>query len=121
RLGDQARGRGLPHPAHTGHQEGMRQPSALDRISERAHHRLLADQLGGWLRPVLASKHSVRLRGRVRGLALLRLWTGSRSDRRRRFGDTAEQRRLAGSFELGRAWLLLFFCFPWRLLAEHIA
>src|SRR3546814_8014295 len=35
RLGDQARGRGLADPAHPGHQEGMRQPIARDRIAER--------------------------------------------------------------------------------------
>ena len=32
----------------------MRDPSALDRIGERLHHRILANQLGEGLRAVLA-------------------------------------------------------------------
>ena len=46
RFGDQARGRGLAHPSNAGEQEGMRDPPALDRVGERLHHRILADQFG---------------------------------------------------------------------------
>ena len=45
RLGDQPRGAGLADPAHAGHQEGMRQPLALDGVGQRLDHRVLADQL----------------------------------------------------------------------------
>ena len=63
RLGDQPCGTGLAHPAHAGHQEGMGQPVALDRIAQRLHHRVLAEQLGERLRAVFAREHAVRLRG----------------------------------------------------------
>jgi len=57
---DQAGSRGLADSAHSGEQEGVGDPAALDRIGERLHHRVLADQLGEALRPVLACKHPVR-------------------------------------------------------------
>ncbi len=116
RLGDQPRGRGLADPAHAGHQEGMRQPLALDRVGERAHHRLLADQLGEGLRAVLAGEHAVGLRGFARR-RLRRRRSG-----RRRLGGAAEQRRLARGLELGGARLgFRAVLFPGRLAAEDVA
>jgi hypothetical protein len=37
----------------------MGDPAALDRIGERLHHRVLADQLVEALRPVFAGKHAI--------------------------------------------------------------
>ena len=54
RLGDEARGRGFADSANTGHQEGMRQAVARDRIGQRADHCFLTDELGEGLRPILA-------------------------------------------------------------------
>ena len=59
RLGDQPRGRGLADAADAGEQERMRDPPALDRIGERLHHRVLADQLGKGLRAVFAGEHAI--------------------------------------------------------------
>ena len=36
---------------------------ALDRVGERLHHRVLADQFGKILRPVFARKHAIRRGG----------------------------------------------------------
>ena len=72
RLGDQPRGRGFAHPAHPGHQEGMRQPLAPDGVGQRLHHRILADQLAKRLRPIFARQHAIGLRDR----------SGSRAHRR---------------------------------------
>ena len=47
----------------------MGDPAARDRIGERLHHRVLADQLGEGLRTVFAGEHAIRRRGR----GLLRL------------------------------------------------
>ncbi len=63
-LGDEPRGRGLADPANPGEQEGMGNAPALDGVGERRHHRILADQLGEGLRPVLAGEHTI---GRSRG------------------------------------------------------
>ena len=49
----------LPTPLTPGEQEGMRDPAPLDRIGERRHHRILADQLGEGLRPVFAGEHPI--------------------------------------------------------------
>ncbi len=63
RLGDQPRGRGLADPAHAGEQERMGQPVALDRIGQRLHHRLLADQLVEPLRTIFAGEDAIGLGG----------------------------------------------------------
>ena len=42
----------------------MCQPVARDRIAERAHHRILPDQLGKGLRAVFAGEDAVGPRGR---------------------------------------------------------
>ena len=49
-LGDDPRRRGLADAAHAGQHEGMRDPVRLEGVAERAHHRLLADQVGEGLR-----------------------------------------------------------------------
>ena len=49
-LGDDARRRGLAHPAHAGQHEGMGDAVRLEGVPERPHHRLLADQVGEGLR-----------------------------------------------------------------------
>ena len=64
RLGDQSCSRRLADPAHAGHQKGMGQPVALDRVGQRLHHRILADQRIETLRPIFTRQHPV---GRVRG------------------------------------------------------
>jgi hypothetical protein len=56
----------FPTRPHAGHQKGVRQPVALDRVAERLHHRVLPDQLLEALRPVFAREHAI-------GLRLLRL------------------------------------------------
>ena len=38
RLGDQPCGRGLADPAHPGHQEGMRQPIAVEMVIQEINH-----------------------------------------------------------------------------------
>jgi len=63
RLGDQPCSRRFPDAAHTRHQECMCQPVALDRIAERAHHRVLPDKFRKSLRPVFAREDAVWLRG----------------------------------------------------------
>ena len=49
----------------------MGDPPALDRVGERLHHRVLADQLGEGLRPVFAGEHAIRRRA---GGLLRLLW-----------------------------------------------
>ena len=53
------RRRGLADPANTGQHEGMRQPAKRQRVAKGAHKRLLADQFGKSLRPVLACQHAI--------------------------------------------------------------
>jgi hypothetical protein len=112
RLGDQPRGTGLADPAHPRHQKGVGQPIALDRIGQRPDHRLLADQFGECLRPVLAGQDAIGLRG-----GRVRLF------RNRRFGGgclrfaPAEQRRLPRRLKLrgaGRGIVL------GQLVAENV-
>ena len=37
----------------------MGDPAALDRVGERLHHRVLADQLGEGLRAIFARQHAI--------------------------------------------------------------
>ena len=67
RLRDQPRGGGLPHPADAGHQEGVRQSAALDRVGQRLDHRVLPDELSKRLRPVFPGEDAVRLPALVLG------------------------------------------------------
>ena len=59
RAGDQARRGGFAHPAHPGHHIGVGDPARRERIGQRAHHRLLADQVVKGLRAVFARQHLI--------------------------------------------------------------
>jgi hypothetical protein len=61
RLGDQARGAGLAHPAHAGHQKGMGQTVAPDGIGQGLDHGFLPDQRREGLRAILARQHAIGL------------------------------------------------------------
>ena len=93
RLGDQPRGGGLAHPAHAGHQKGVGQPVALDRIRQRLDHRVLTDQRIEALRAIFACEHAVS------GVRLHRC--GRRGGRQVRLGQTEAERILR---HLGFAW-----------------
>ena len=67
RLGDQPCSRRLADAPHTGQEEGMGQPVALDRIAKRRDHCILPDQFGKTLWPVFARKHAI-------GCGRRRLW-----------------------------------------------
>ena len=54
-----ARGRGLADAAHAGEHPGLRDAAALERVRDRAHHGVLADQVGEGRRPVFARKHAI--------------------------------------------------------------
>ncbi len=63
RAGENPRGGRFTDPAHAGQNPGLRNPSGLERIRNRAHHRVLADQVleaGG---PVFARQHAIMLAG----------------------------------------------------------
>ena len=60
RLCDQSRGGRLTNSADAGEEECMSNAATLDRIGERLHHRVLADQLGKGLRAIFARQHAVR-------------------------------------------------------------
>ncbi len=49
----------LPIAAHAGHDEGLRDPVGLEGVVQRAHHRVLADQVGEGLGPVFARENLV--------------------------------------------------------------
>ena len=53
----------LPTPANSGEQKGVGDAAALDRVGERLDHRVLTDQLGEVLRPVLPREHAIRRSG----------------------------------------------------------
>ena len=55
----------LPTPRTPGHHEGMRDPVRRKGVFQRAHHRLLPDQIGKGLRAVLARQHLIGFLGRV--------------------------------------------------------
>ena len=59
RFCNQARGRGFPDPTYSGHQKGMCQPVAFDRIAQRLDHRILTDELRKILRTIFAREHAV--------------------------------------------------------------
>ena len=61
RAGDDPGGRGLADAADPGQQEGVRDPPGAQRVGERAHQRLLADQLGQALRAVGAGEDAIGL------------------------------------------------------------
>ena len=76
RARDDPRGRGLAHPAHAGQDEGLGHAPALQRVGERAHRRVLADQVGEARRPVLARQDLIGPRPGVAGLGVAGLGIG---------------------------------------------
>ena len=105
-LGDEPRGGGLADPAHAGHQECVSQPVPPDRVSQRLHHRILADQGREGLRTILAGEDAVRLRGGRDGRRSRRCCGGRRrgrgnGNRRGRRRRIAEHRRLSRGLKLG--------------------
>ncbi len=55
----------LPTPAHPGEHEGVRDAARGEGVAQRADQRVLADQAGEILRPVLARQHAIGLRARA--------------------------------------------------------
>ena len=58
-LGDDPRRRRLADPPDSGHHEGLCDPIRREGIAQRAHHRLLPDQVGEGLGPVFAGENLV--------------------------------------------------------------
>ena len=60
RAGENARRRRFADAAHAGEDPGLRDTSGLEGVRNRAHHCILADQIGegGW--PVFACEHAIR-------------------------------------------------------------
>ena len=71
RAGEDARGRGLADAAHAGEDPGLRDAAGLERVRDRAHHGVLADQVVEGRGAVFARQHAVdaawRLRASVGG------------------------------------------------------
>ena len=59
RLGEDAGDGGLAHPARAGEEEGVMHPPRIERVGERTHHVLLADQLGKPPGPPLPRKDEI--------------------------------------------------------------
>ena len=57
--GKNARGRGFPDPADAGQDPGLWNAAALERVRDRAHHGVLADQVVKTCWPVFAREHAV--------------------------------------------------------------
>ena len=66
RAGEDAGGRGLADAAHAGEHEGLRDAAGRERVRERAHHRVLADQVVEGRGPVFARQHAIGRRRRAR-------------------------------------------------------
>ena len=58
---DQARGRRLADAAHPGHQKGMRQSPAPDRIAQRLDHSILPDEFAEAARSIFARQDAIGL------------------------------------------------------------
>ena len=58
-LGDDARGGGLAHATHAGHDEGMCDPVGLKGVFQGAHHGILTDQVGKGLRAVFQRQNLI--------------------------------------------------------------
>ena len=63
RARQQARGGGLADPAHARQHEGVGDAAGREGVAQRAHHRLLADQILEGARPVLAGDDGVGAHG----------------------------------------------------------
>lgn len=55
-FGDDPRGSGFAGPANTRHHKRLRDPIGLKRVFERAHHRVLADEINKGLGAVFAGE-----------------------------------------------------------------
>ena len=55
-----ARRRGLADAAHAGENPGLRNAAGLERVRDRTHHGVLADQIVERGRPVFARQHAIR-------------------------------------------------------------
>src|SRR5690606_22083009 len=77
RLGEDARDRRLADAARAGEQERMMQPPAVERVRERAHDVLLADQFGKATRAPLAREGLVRHRGSTDGWSIVATTAGT--------------------------------------------
>src|SRR5207237_3715513 len=53
------RGRGLANPADPGENPGLRNAARFERIRDRAHHRVLADEIVERRRAVFARQHAI--------------------------------------------------------------
>ena len=63
-LGDDPRGRGFAGAADARHDEGLRDAVGLKGVLQRAHHRILTDQIGKGFGAVFAGKNAIlRRRG----------------------------------------------------------
>ncbi len=68
RAGEDAGGGRLADAAHAGQHVGLRDAAGAERVGERLHHRLLADQVGEGRRTVFAGEHTIGAGGRGRRL-----------------------------------------------------
>ena len=66
-LGDDAGRGGFAGAADAGHHKSLRDPVCLERVLQRAHHGILAHQIGKGFWPVFAGKHAVGLAVRHEG------------------------------------------------------
>ena len=58
-LGDDPRRGGFTGPADAGHDERLRDAIRLERVFQRAYHRVLTDQIGKGFRPVFAGQYAI--------------------------------------------------------------
>ena len=58
-LGDDPRCRRFTGPADAGHDKRLRDTIRLERVFQRAHHRVLPDQIGKGFRPVFAGQYAI--------------------------------------------------------------
>ena len=69
-FGDDPRGRSFPGAANASHDEGLGNSVGLERVLQRADHRLLPDQISKGFGPVLAGQNLVILFGSIAHLGL---------------------------------------------------
>jgi len=59
RARENPRRRGFADAAHAGENPGLRNPPGLERVGQRAHHGVLADQVGERRWPIFARENAV--------------------------------------------------------------
>ena len=74
--GQNARGRGLADAAHAGQQIGLMDAVEVEGVFQRAHHRLLADEVGEARGAIFAREHAIGGR-RPRGVETRQRKTGA--------------------------------------------